>query len=439
MIKTPKLGNSKLEAIARETKFIVREKKLTSQLFLDLLFYGIEQGVKSLEQISKNASNEHSLHMSKQAFDKRFTNSSAAFVKKLLDGAIASQLGSGMRGEGLDFFNTVKIKDSTVIEIDPALASHFEGFGKGGGPNSQAAIRIQLEFDIKDFSIAELEVTSALQHDSSNAIEKEDQVEKGDLLLRDLGYYSNGSIKNIVKKGAYLISKLYPNVAVRLNEEDKEKVDFGKIFRQMEDTQNTCLDMDIFIGKKKLPARMVLVMLPEDVYEKRIRERNKVNKDMGYQTSQEYIDRARFNIFISNVPREILSDKEICNLYRIRWQVEIVFKTWKSIMKIERMRKMKTARFTTLIYAKLLWIFINWHLFSCCRNEFYRTEKKLLSIYKCFMTLSEHALKLRSIFRFEEKNVERNLNELVDLLSRKHWLEKRRKRYNLEEIIDLIF
>jgi hypothetical protein len=154
---------SKLEAIARETKFIVREKKLTPRLFLDLLFYAIEQGVKSLEQISKNASSEHSLQMSKQAFDKRFTNSSTVFVKKLLNSAIASQLGNVVRKEGLDFFNRVKIKDSTVIEIDQALASHFEGFGKGGGPNSQAAIRIQLEFDIKDFSIADLEVTSALQ------------------------------------------------------------------------------------------------------------------------------------------------------------------------------------------------------------------------------------------------------------------------------------
>jgi hypothetical protein len=356
-----------------------------------------------------------------------------------LNSAIASQLGNVVRKEGLDFFNRVKIKDSTVIEIDQALASHFEGFGKGGGPNSQAAIRIQLEFDIKDFSIADLEVTSALQNDSSNAIEKEDQVDKGDLILRDLGYYSNGSIKNIVEKGAYFISKLYPNVAVRLNEEDKEKIDFGKMRCQMEDTQNSCLDMDVFIGKEKLRSRMVLVLLPENVYEKRIRERNKVNKDRGYHTSQEYKERARFNIFISNVPPEILSAQEICSLYRIRWQVEIVFKTWKSIMKIDRMRKMKIARFTTLIYAKLLWIFINWHLFSCCRNEFYRIEKKLLSIYKCFMTLSEHALKLRNIFRLEEKNVERNLNELVDLISRKHWLEKRKNRCNLEEIIDLIF
>jgi hypothetical protein len=429
----------KLDQIARESGFLSRRKKLTPSLFLDLLFYGIELDVKSLERISKNASNEHSLQISKQALDKRFSTSSCVFVKRLLDDAITSQINNGLVDNKIQFFNTVKIKDSTIIEIDESLADKYEGFGKGGGPNSKAAVRIQFEFDFKNNRICDIDLKPALKNDTSDAIEKESMIKKGDLILRDLGYYTNHIIEGIAEKEAFFISKLYPNVAIRLNQEDKEKVDFEKLFKQMTQNKNLYLDIPVFVGKKKFPARMILVLMPDDVYEKRIRERNNANKTRGYQTSEEYRIRSRFNIFICNIPKEALTTEEICQLYHLRWQIELVFKTWKSIMKIEKFRKMKETRFTTVIYAKLLWIFINWNLFSNCRNEFYRSERKLLSIYKCFMTLTEDYLKLRRIFFAERKEIKIILIHLIGKLAKNHWIEKRKERYNIEEITELVF
>lgn len=408
-------------------------------LFLDLLFYGIGNELKSLANISQAAYTDHNLQVSKQALDLRFSEASTAFVKELVREAIVSQACISIDPSNWQLFKTVRVKDSTTIELHNSLADVFEGFGKGGGPNSKAAVSIQYEFDVKSNRIFDIDLQPATHRDANDAKAKVDDVQPGDLIIRDLGYYSDEVIAGYALRGAYFISKLSHGVSVRTHPDASEKIDFGELFRIFRKAGQTHVDMEVFIGKKRRPARLVAVLMPEDVYQKRIRQRNRDNRSAGYAISDEYKSRAHFNLFVTNIPSADCSYDTICNLYRIRWQIELVFKAWKSVMRIDQLRKLKRERMLTTLYGKLLWIFLNWKIISECRNDCYRTDRKLLSTLKCFKTLKERSYQIRmGIFKMQH-GLDEMLVEFVRLLARNHWVEKRKDRCNQAEIFDLLF
>lgn len=407
-------------------------------MFLDILFYGIDTEVKSLRLMSKNARQKHSVAISKQAIDRRFSPASTSFVKELLKETISAQVSSIIEPAELDMFQTVRIKDSTTFDIHPSLADVFEGFGKGGGKCSKAGVSIQLEFDIKVGKVFDIDLQSAVSKDSVDAVSKKEDIKEKDLIIRDLGYYSDKMIEHFIEKKAFFISKLYHNVSVRLNQED-EKICFRALYRKIKAIGVTCLDLNVYIGKKKHPVRLIAELVPEHIYEQRVTQRNKENKSTGYNTSDEFKARARFNLHICNIPSTDCSWETILKLYRVRWQIELVFKIWKSLMHIDVIPKMKKERFLTSLYLKLLWIFINWHIISNCRNQFYQTEKRLLSFFKCFQTLKEMNIALRNFILVNSDKLDNILENIIEQLSTDHWVEKRKKRYNFEDIIALIF
>jgi hypothetical protein len=77
-----------VDQIARQTGFLKRKSKLTPQAFIDLMFYAVSGEYTSLRKISIEAQSEHSLSLSKQGLDDRFSSESVDFSKRLLEEAI---------------------------------------------------------------------------------------------------------------------------------------------------------------------------------------------------------------------------------------------------------------------------------------------------------------------------------------------------------------
>jgi hypothetical protein len=61
-----------------------------------------------------------------------------------------------------------------------------------------------------------------------------------------------------------------------------------------------------------------------------------------------------WTILITNVPRARLSLEEALVLARCRWQIELLWKLWKSLGKVDTWRSAKPYRILSEIYAKLL-------------------------------------------------------------------------------------
>lgn len=410
--------------------------KFTPQAFIDLMFYAVSSENPSLQQIVKEAPAEHSIALSKQGLDNRFSSSSIAFSKSLLEEAIAKQVIDVPVFNSIEIFNRIQIKDSTKFNINELFKDEFPG---SGGSGSQAGVSIQFEYDLKSGKIADIDLQAANKTDSKDASKKKEQIQASDLIIRDLGYYSDHVIKTICEKEAYFISRLCHTSNVYTTQKATDPLDFGLLYRQMQKAGIGHKELNVFVGKKRIPLRLVIAILPEAVYEKRLRNRNKVNKKRKQNTTDEYRGRAHFNLFICNISQKDLSNEDVCNLYRVRWQIELIFKTWKSLMKINQLQKMKLERFVTTLYMNLLWIVVFWNIIYPYDLFQSVKEHRLISFFKCMNTLVDYSRDIRQLLRQSKFKMRKKLKKIYDLFSVGHWLEKRKDGYSFENIFDILF
>ena len=105
---------------------------------------------------------------------------------------------------------------------------------------------------------------------------------------------------------------------------------------------------------------------------RRPNERTRANGKRQRQRKQRKTGKARlqlldWTILITNVPQELLSVDEVLVLARCRWQIELLWKLWKQIGKLDTWRSAKPYRILTEIYAKLLGLLItHWLTLIAC-------------------------------------------------------------------------
>ena len=425
--------------MARETGFCKRKSKVDPSVFFDLLMYDIGSGKPgSLSQLAIEALSEHEIVVSKQGIDKKFSDDTLAFLKCLIEKQLSVKLDQQIEAGWLGSFNRVIIKDGTRFDLPEEYKDYLPG---SGGSASKAGACIQFEYDLKSGQINYLDITESSRPDVKDAIEVLDTVIKNDLVIRDLGYYAFDSFVNISGRGAFYISRLRPKACVyEMRSGILERLDFKKLYAKMKKKKLSRLDKLVFIGStEKIPVRLSIEIMPETVYEQRIRKTVKIQQKKGYQTSEEYKFMSRFNLFITNVPEELLPGEIISTLYRMRWQIELVFKVWKSIIGIHHTTRMKYKRWLCLLYVKLLIMVINWNIIMTQRNYTYKWKGRLLSLNKCFKTLIDNNNRLRAAIKQGVRGIRSYILWVDKMLKENHWLEKKNKTKGLEDLINIMF
>lgn len=426
-------------ATAREAGFCKRTSKIDPSVFFDLLMYDVSSGrTKSLNQLAIEARSEHEIGVSKQGIDKRFNDHTLTFLKLLIEKQLSLELDNQIEAGWLSSFNRVTIKDGTRFDLPEEYKDYLSG---SGGSASTAGACLQFEYDLKSGHIIDLNLTSANRPDVKDAVEVLDTVESNDLVIRDLGYYAFSSFANISGKGAFFISRLGSKTNVYEMKNSKlQRLDFKALYYRMKRYKLSRVCKDVLIGSQaKIPVRLVIELMPEAVYEQRMRKIQKLHKKKGYQTSEEYKFMSRFNLFITNVPLATLPDEVVSFLYRIRWQVELIFKIWKSVIGIHYIRKMKYKRWLCLLHFKLLLMIVNWNIIMLQRNQFYRGEGRLLSLDKCFKTLFDNSYRLRKALKQGLKGIAKFIHWTKKILKENHWLERKNKSMGLEKILYLFY
>ena len=60
------------------------------------------------------------------------------------------------------------------------------------------------------------------------------------------------------------------------------------------------------------------------------------------------------NVYITNMSLEEVLTNYVHSLYSLRWQIEILFKTWKSFFEIDECKNMKRERLECHSYGQLI-------------------------------------------------------------------------------------
>lgn len=350
---------SEIASLARDTKFIQRcTSRLRGLEFVELMTTtSMDPEAVPLEGLCAALRKNHpNADLTPQSLMERINRPEAAsFLKAIFELALKKALKCTLEHVPADLlksFNRVLIEDCSECALHEALQKDFKGSSGGA---SKASVRLDLIYEIAQLNIINVELTDRRCPDSKLAKANLHMVEKGDLWIRDLGFFDGSVLKQLGEKGAYFLSRLPSSVHVYLDKEDKHPVDLARHIN-IHYPYDAVVDLKVFITVEKLPCRLVAYRAPQEVAEKRRREAHKEAIKKGRTQKQTNIDRLDFTFFITNVSKEIWGAEVVGTVYTVRWQAELTFKIWKSSLKIHYLKGTNPDRIRCLLYGKLILI-----------------------------------------------------------------------------------
>lgn len=393
------LDKKRINALGKSTGFVKRIRKISPYMFFCLL--GTREAPESLRKYSSRLCKDREVFISRQSIDDKFTKEGVEFMKQVLEEALE------MLFYGKDD-GAIKLKDSTSFQAPEAMYKDFKGSGGGG---SKAGLKIQHEHGT-DGHIFGVSVGPMAEPDSANIIAGNSKLGVGDLSIRDLGYVSVKAMEDVDSRDACYVYRLNScNVYVKDDKGEYTKVDFGDLYKKY--NKPGAREMEVYMGEKKYRTRLVFEPVPERVYEQRVRKRRAVSKKKGRNTSKENLQRQRFNLLITNTA---IDAADLRKVYRLRWQVELVFKGWKSFERIALSGEVRQERVLMELYAKLAWIVVKTRL-EMAMVQWGRKNDIPISAMKLRDDLSRYSSMLwdagREFFPMMHKTWRQNLRNII--------------------------
>src|SRR5262245_11329591 len=319
-----------IEASARRTKFVQRASKITGKLFLALVTLGRWSTAKTTvpQLAAKAAQLDEPVEITPAALQQRMTARAVAFLPDLLQTAFAKlHTGDLICEEGIFApFPRVHIADSTGFELPESLAKEFPG---AGGSGSKAGAKIHLVWEYKSPTFDHFALIPWNVPESKYVDTVVEFARAGALLLFDLGYCKLTAFATLAAAQAYFLSRLNHQATVREVVGGRQQA-LDLAMSLAHDSRPVSEKAIVLGAYERLPTRLIAVRMPDAVVNERRRQAYAAAKKAGYTPSQVPLTLLAWTLFITHVPATVWSPTTVAVAYSLRWQVELVFRAWKS-------------------------------------------------------------------------------------------------------------
>jgi hypothetical protein len=226
------LSRPRLHELSVSSGFCQRDSKLKPEIFFDLLLHTVsETDAGSLSYMVSLLESEFGIVIEKQSLNERFNEKCVAFVKAVLSELLSEQFAKLYSGKLLPVFSRIRIKDSTKFMVPAALEANYKGCGGDEHSRSKAGVSIQYEYDLQSGEVTDLTITSGDRNDRTDAGETAENMEKGDLIIRDSGYFSTPVLKRCTEKEAFFLSR--SDSTTNVYDEACNLISFREIYQSM--------------------------------------------------------------------------------------------------------------------------------------------------------------------------------------------------------------
>ena len=382
-----KILTTTADEAARATRFVQRTSPLGGATFSQTLVFGfLGNPQASLEELAQTAATL-GVSITPQALDQRFTAAAATCLEQVLRAAITQVIAAEpVAIPLLARFPAVYLQDSSTIVLPDALASVWQGCGGNVSSHTRAALKLQVRLELRTGGLAGLQLQDGRASDRTAALP---DLPAGALRIADLGYWSVDVLQALDQQGSCWLSRLQTQTAIYDTRGHRQDLLALLAAQPAEEA-----DLPILLGEvHRLPARLLAVRVPPDVAATRRRRLRAAARKKGRQVSARCLALAAWTLLVTNLSRARLTLREALVLGRVRWQIELLFKLWKSHGHVDESRSMKPWRILCEVYAKLLAMLIqHWLLLVSCWAYPNR------SLTKAAQTIQKHALHLASAF-----------------------------------------
>ena len=266
------------------------------------------------------------------------------------------------------------------------FATQWHGCGGSTASSASAALKLQARLEM---CTGRLDVQLQEGRDSDRAAALPGPLPAGALRLADLGYWSLEACAALAQHQVFWLSRLQRQTAV-----DDATGARQDLLTLLESQPTDTVELAVALGERqRLAARLLAVRVPQDVADTRRRRLRQAARDKGRQVSAIGLALAAWTLFVTNVPAERLTLREALVLGRMRWQIELLFKLWKSHGHVDESRSTKAWRILCEVYAKLLAMLVQHWVFLV---SFWAYPDR--SLTKAAQTVQKHALHLASAF-----------------------------------------
>lgn len=343
-----------------------RHFKLLPETFAKAMTLGLLDTKNITEEViaEKCSGIQNGVVLSKQAIQDRLAKS-VPFLKELLKRSFSLIYTNALEQHAsllLRYFADVKVLDATTLSLPDQVKDDYVGMG---GHNAEAALKIQTLYSAINHTITHLDITSGVTHNSQCLTEIINKLSKNDLFLADLGYFDKEFLRKL-NENNFFISRIKANLkfynCVSQVFSIYDQIDLVAMLKQ----STHSIDKDVYIGNRsnaKLKVRLVGIKLPDEIAHKRIKKA--IAQNNGQDISKDKRELLHWNLMVTNVNSDVLSSVIITDIYRIRWQIELLFKVLKSTLSIDKLHLGKTKYIEALLYGRLVGILITMPLYDC--------------------------------------------------------------------------
>ena len=429
------LKSTLIEVKARQSGFVKRKSKLTGSHFAHLLvFSNGNLAQTSLLEMCQHFEYSSKRLLTKQSLDERFNSNAVAFLKLLMEEVLSRHVPSDGFKDLLPVCETIRIKDATSFQLPEDLCDVYPG---SGGKTSKACMKIQFEYDLKSGKILELSVGPYTTSDLTSSYQTIESVNEKDLLIRDLGYIGLDFLEKIENRSAFYLNRIKSNVSVWTADKTDcfAVLDLAKIENQMRKSKINTREFLVCLGSdKKIKCRLVVECLPEEVKAEKLRKANRAAQREGRQLGKDTIARIGMNLFVTNMKEEDIPKELVWSLYRLRWQIELVFKVWKSIASVDKIKKAKRERIECHLYGKLLWVLLGWNIYWKITSHIH-DRTKAVSFNKMMKNLRKFCDKLKTQALLKAEGIGLSIQRFIENVLKNCMVEKKKGMLSSVDVI----
>jgi hypothetical protein len=177
--------------------------------------------------------------------------------------------------------------------------------------------------------------------------------QSGELVLADAGYCRPPGIVQVVEQKADLCVRLNRRT-LPLRDEKDHLFPLSKRLKTLRKAGETA-EWRVWVpsGKQRMAGRLCCIRKSEEAIEqahRRLVRKQQRGKECNTPENREY---ACYVLVFTTLPKQRASTKQVLECYRLRWQIELSFKRFKSLVQLGHIPKQDDQSSRAWLYGKL--------------------------------------------------------------------------------------
>jgi hypothetical protein len=374
--------------------------------------------------------------ISREALHQRFTAPAAAFLRHCLHTVLRHKLQSvPVHTKLLQPFARVLLVDSSSWDVSEKLCAVFPG---SGGNASTANCKLQTAYDYKQGELTFLADTAGTVPDNRYTDHLPALVNKTDLLLFDQGYFKLTTFNAIMAKGAFFVTRLFIDTTLE-DAQTREPIALGQVLGP---SQGSTYERQVRMGQGKnqtRDCRLVCLRVNTQVATARRRRFKAHARRQGRTGSQRHLALCDWTLLITNVPDQWLPLDMVRALYTLRWQIELLFKQFKSILQVHQSATGNEHRLRCELYGKLIAAVWVQRLHAVANTALWNTSRQEISLAKLYKRLQERAFLLSQFVMGSWAQARGYLSQELEKVLRQCRKHRQRSRMTTLEMLEAGF